>query len=189
MKNVGIGKKIALGLSLVGILMVAVAGSGYWGLNFTERTIQGILAKDYKLTVTSLRVRNRILDLRGFEKDYELNMGDKKAQEECSAKWSESLDDVQARIQELDKLATSDQDKAIIQEMQTDLADYVNGFREMKAAIDAGTLTRPQDSNRFITKYKDAIHRMEDTSQAFGTEKGELMAANEAVIANVKLRT
>jgi len=189
MKNLGIGKKIALGLTLVGLLMVAVAGSGYWGLTVTGKTIEGILSRDYRLTVSSMGARIRILDLRRFEKDYELNMGDKKTQDEYFTKWSESLDHVQARLDEMDKYAYTEQDKAVLQEMRTDLTTYTDGYRAMKAKIDAGNITRPQDANHFITQYKDAIHRMEDTSSAFATEKEDRMREDEDSLANVKRRT
>jgi methyl-accepting chemotaxis protein len=188
-KNIGIGKKIALSLGLVVILMVAVAGSGYWGLTVTDRTIKSILGSDSKLAEASLRARIRILDMRRFEKDYELNIGDKKAQEGYATKWSDSLDDVQARLDELDKYATSAQDKAIIQQMRTDLATYITGYHEMKSKIDSGALRTPQAANQLITKYKSEIHSMEDTSQAFALENIEHMDSQDAVISAVGWKT
>src|SRR5690348_8884448 len=118
MSNFGIGKKIAFGLSLVVLLMVIVAGSGYWAVTVTNKTVQAILGGDSSLAVNSLLARVRILDLRRFEKDYELNIGDKKAQAEYFTKWSDSLDDLKGRLAELDKVSTSPQDKAVIQEME-----------------------------------------------------------------------
>jgi methyl-accepting chemotaxis protein len=189
MKNIGIGNKIALSLSLVVVLMVGVAASGYWGLTVTSKTIQGILGKDSKLAESSLRARIRILDLRRFEKDYELNIGDKKAQAQYFKKWSDSLDDLNARLDEFGKYSTSEQDKAVIKQMRTDLATYLTGYHAMKDKIDAGTLRRPQDSNLFIAKYKDAIHSMEDTSQAFATDNIARMDSKHAIIAGVESKT
>lgn len=189
MRNFGIGKKIAFGLSLVVALMVIVAGSGYWGLSVTNGTIKNILGKDSNLTTNALRARIRILDLRRFEKDYELNMGDKKEQAGYFAKWSDSLDDLQARLADLDKYSTSAQDKAVIQEMQNDLTTYIAGYKEMKAGIDAGKLRTPQDANHYITKFKVAIHTMEDTSQAFAMDNVDRMNAQGANVAAVERRT
>jgi methyl-accepting chemotaxis protein len=189
MRNFGIGKKIALGLSLVVILMIIVAGSGYWALSVTNKTIQGILGKDSNLATNALLARVRILDLRRFEKDYELNIGDKKTQDGYFAKWSESLDDLQSRLADLDKYSVTPQDKAVIQEMQNDLATYITGYKAMKAGVDAHELRTPQDSNHFITKYKDAIHTMEDTSQAFAMDNIDRMNAQGATVAGVEKRT
>ncbi|HEV2348764.1 MAG TPA: methyl-accepting chemotaxis protein [Terriglobia bacterium] len=189
MRNFGIGKKIAFGLSLVVALMVIVAGSGYWALNVTNTTIQRILGKDSNLTTNALLARIRILDLRRFEKDYELNMGDKKEQAGYFSKWSDSLDDLQARLGDLDKYSVTPQDKAVVQEMQNDLATYLTGYRAMKSGVDAGTLRTPQDANHFITKYKDAIHTMEDTSQAFAMDNIDRTNAQGANVAAVEKRT
>ena len=189
MKNIGIGKKIALSLSLVVVFMVGVAGSGYWGLTVTGKTIQSILGKDSKLADNSLLARAYILELRRGEKDYQLNIGDKKTQAEYYIKWSDALTNLQATLDKLDKHSSSEQDKAVIQQMRTDLATYITGYHEMKDKIDAGTLRTPQDSNHFITKYKDAIHSMEDTSQAFAMENIDRMDSKDVVITGVESKT
>ena len=75
MKNIGIAKKLALGLGLIVALMVVVAGSGYWGLNITHDTIHTILEDDAKLAEGSLEARVDILDLRRFEKDFQTQYG------------------------------------------------------------------------------------------------------------------
>jgi methyl-accepting chemotaxis protein len=169
--------------------MVAVAGSGYWGLTVTDKTIKTILGTDSKQVEASLRARIRILDLRRYEKDYELNIGDKKAQEGYATKWTESLEDVQAQLDRLDKLASTPQDKAIVEQMKNDLATYVTGYKEMKAKIDSGTLRTPQAANKSIAKYKAEIHNMEDTSQAFAMENVDQMEAQDAVITAVGWKT
>jgi len=189
MRNFGIGKKIAFGLSLVVMLMVIVAGSGYWAVTVTNKTIQTILGRDSNLAINSLIARVRILDLRRFEKDYELNIGDKKAQEGYFTKWSDSLDDLQGRLTDLDKFSTTAQDKAVIQEMQSDLATYIAGYKEMKTGVDAGKFRTPQDANKDISKFKDAIHTMEDTSQAFAMDNIDRMNAQGANVAGVEKRT
>jgi len=189
MRNFGIGKKIAFGLSLVVVLMIVVAGSGYWALTVTNKTVDMILGRDSSLAVNSLLARVRILDLRRFEKDYELNIGDKKAQEGYFTKWSDSLDDLKTRLAELDKVATSAQDKAVIQEMQTDLTTYISGYKEMKAGVDSGKFRTSQDANKEITKFKDAIHTMEDTSQAFAMDNIDRMTSQGANVDGVEKRT
>ena len=77
MKNIGIAKRLALGLGSIVLLLIVVAGAGYWGLNDIHDTIRVILQDDSKLAEDSLRARIDILDMRRFEKDFQLNMGDK----------------------------------------------------------------------------------------------------------------
>jgi methyl-accepting chemotaxis protein len=189
MKNIKVGKKIALSLSLIVLLMVAVAGSGYWGLKFIGKTVQSILKTDTKFAENALRARNRILELRRFEKDYVLNIGDEAAQGDAFAKWSTSLEDLRARFDALDQLASTDDDKAILEAIRTDLTTYLTAFQEMKTQIDSGTLRTPQDANHFLVKYKDQIQGMEDTSQAVGADTVSRMDAKEAVIADVQSKT
>ena len=189
MRNIKVGKKIALSLSLIVVMMVAVAGSGYWGLNFTGKTIESILGRDMQFALNALRARIRILDLRRFEKDYAINIGDKAAQADYFSKWTGSLVELRARFDDLDRFANTDDDKAIVQQMRADLAAYLTGYHEMKDKIDAGTIRTPQEANLLIAKYKDEIHSMEDTSQALGSDTVDRMGAKEVIVAGVVSKT
>ena len=189
MKNIGIGKKLALALGLVVTLMVVVAGSGYWGLNVTGKTTHDILEKDSKLAEASLRARTDILDMRRFEKDFELNIGDKQNQEESAAKWAKALENLQARLEDFGKYSVLEEDKALLQAMRSDLATYVAGYGEMKSKVEAGVLRTPQQANQVISKHKDDIQNMEDNSEAFAILNIERMHSQSATIAAVQLRT
>src|SRR5258706_10886152 len=164
MKNINIGKKLALGFGLVVAFMVAVAGSGYWGLKTTNVTINTILDKEAKLSELALRARISILDLRRFEKDFELNMGDKKTQASYFVKWADSQTALRAQLDELEKVATATEDDKAVQAMRNELAAYANGFQKVKAQIESRKISKPQSANKEISKYKDNIHHMEDAS-------------------------
>jgi methyl-accepting chemotaxis protein len=187
-KKLGIAKRLALGLGLIVALMVVVAGSGYWGLNVTHATVRSIL-DDSTLGEDSLRARVAILDLRRFEKDYQLNMGDKSKQASYLEKWTKAHEDLTAQLDEMEKHSLSAADKALVQTMRVELANYVVDFNNMKTKIDTGELRTPQASNIYITKYKDSIHQMEDSSGAFATENIERMHGKGDYVSGVEKKT
>ncbi|MGE5327272.1 MAG: MCP four helix bundle domain-containing protein, partial [Deltaproteobacteria bacterium] len=188
MKNIGIAKKLAVGLGSIVVLMLVVAGAGFWGLETTHDTIRVILEDDSKLAEDSLRARIDILDMRRFEKDFQLNMGDKPTQATYAEKWSKAYDDLQVRLDNMEKHSLTSDDKALADAMRNELATYIGGYSDMKSRIESGELRTPQASNHYISKYKDAIHQMEDTSEAFATENIERMHNKDSVVTAVKTK-
>ncbi|MEA2343991.1 MAG: hypothetical protein QOF63_2160 [Thermoanaerobaculia bacterium] len=74
--NLKIGKRLALAFG-VSIVLVAVAGlTGFWGLSQTVQTTYGILHYDAKLMQEASQAQVNGLQLRRFEKDSFLNIGD-----------------------------------------------------------------------------------------------------------------
>ena len=116
-------------------------------------------------------------------------MGDKPTQGKFAEKWAKAYDDLQVRLDEMDKHSLSEEDKALAQAMRAELATYVGGYNDMKERIENGELRTPQASNHYISKYNDAIQQMEDTSEAFATENIERMHGKDAYVAGVKRKT
>jgi methyl-accepting chemotaxis protein len=52
--------------------------------------------------------------------------------------------------------------------MRADLATYLAGFDKISAAVRSGDITTPQAANGVIGAFKDAVRRLEATSDAIG---------------------
>src|SRR5438445_8581697 len=110
-QNVSIAKRLGMAISLLLILMFAVAGSGYWGMkSISEKTVS-MLRGDAKLAEHSSRARANTANLRRYEKDYFLNIGDNAKETDYFQKWTEQKDHLQARLSDLEKLAITAEDK------------------------------------------------------------------------------
>jgi methyl-accepting chemotaxis protein len=159
---------ILIGVSLMSFLVVAVAVSGGLGLRQVVSRTQDILVRDAHVSEEALQAHVATLQLRRFEKDYFLNMGAPDKQGEYLIKWQNAREQLLGRLDALEKLVPSEEDRATLQSMRNDLATYLAGFDKVRGAVDSGDLKTPQAANIAVTQYKDAIHHLENLAAAIG---------------------
>lgn len=168
LEKLRIGVRFLLALSVMALLVLAVAISGHLGLTHVQNTIQIVLLRDAHLAEEALHARAASLQLRRYEKDYFLNMGFPEKQSEYMVKWEKSRADLLQHLAELDAQVFSAADHETLRKMHADLDVYLAGFATVSAAVRNGELATPQAANILITQYKDAIRRFETTAGALG---------------------
>src|SRR5689334_9071269 len=89
LKDVKIGRRLALGFGLVLLLMAAVSGAAWWGLETIDAMARDVLTVSYPLVDHSEEARSVTLSLRRYEKDYFLNIGALDKEAEYLGKWKE----------------------------------------------------------------------------------------------------
>jgi methyl-accepting chemotaxis protein len=162
LKNMSIGKRLAIGFGLVVLFLITVGVNGYWGLEaITQETLK-VLNGDAKIVTLSARAKATTLELRRFEKDTELNMGDVQVRNDYASKWRAQQQKLHDVLGELDKFQLLPEGKQAVQSMRDDLATYEGGYSKVLGLIEQGKLHTPQECNLAITEYKDPIHRLED---------------------------
>src|SRR5262249_44336285 len=87
LKNMSIGKRLALGFGLVVLLLVAIGVSGYWGIEAITHETLKVLGGDAKVVIHAARVKATTLELRRFEKDTFLNVADAQIRNQYITKW------------------------------------------------------------------------------------------------------
>jgi methyl-accepting chemotaxis protein len=183
MKNLRIGKRLALAFGLVLGMMALVAGAGYWGLASTGALATRIVKVDSPLVEHSQRARANTLGLRRFEKDLFLNIGSAEKEADYLAKWDDQAKKLAERLDILDSLVTVPADKETVKSLRRDMATYEEGFKKVMAAIKGGTVKDAISANAAIAEYKEEVRRLEDGAYAFATEKSEELAKLDAVVA------
>ena len=109
--NLKIGKRLALAFG-VSIILVAVAGlTGFWGLSQTVETTYGILHHDAKLMQEASAAQVNGLQLRRYEKDTFLNIGDQQKSADYSEKWKKEHEELDAHLNTLEQATTLPADK------------------------------------------------------------------------------
>jgi len=175
LKNMSIGMRLAIGFGLVVVLLVAVALSGYWGLEgITAETLK-VLNGDAKLVTLAARVKATTLELRRFEKDTELNMDDQQVRSDYVAKWREQRQKLRDVLAEIAKFQLSPDDRLALKSMTEDLDVYEGGYAKVLNMIEQGKLHTPQEANQTITQYKDSIHRLEAAATDFTNRHAEVL--------------
>ena len=178
--------KLGMGFGVVLLLSILVGVSGYWGTQSLSGTaikeFHEMLQGDAAIAQHSARARADVLGLRRFEKDIFLNIGNKDKEEEYLKKWKEQYDHLLARMGDLEKAASLQQDKDSIKTMKTELATYNTVFNKVWDMVQTGKIKTPQEGNTAINEVKDEMHRLEEATKGFSDEGNKRMAGIENMI-------
>src|SRR6266566_5157374 len=182
LKNMTIGKRLALGFGLLLALVALVAGSGYRSTRLASTLAMRVLKVESPLVEHSQRVRANTLGMRRFEKDVFLNIATPEKVAEYLTKWKDQRDRMLERIAVLDSLETEDSGKAVIRSMRADAATYEQGFNRVLALIEQGKIKTPVDANAAMADVKDEVHRLEQSAYDYAVHHSAQMASRAPVV-------
>ena len=189
LKNMSVGKRLAIGFGLIVVLLISMGLSGYWGIEGISRETLKVLNGDAKIVTLSARVKATTLELRRFEKDTELNMDDAQVRNDYVSKWRSQQQKLHDVLGELDKFPLSTEDRLAVQSMRDDLVIYEGGYTKVLGMIEQGKLHTPQECNQTITQYKDPIHRMEEAATDLTNRHAEVLVPMVEEIAKTTTTT
>jgi methyl-accepting chemotaxis protein len=189
LKNMSIGRRLAIGFGLIVLLLISMALSGYWGLEAITRETLNVLNGDARVVTIAARAKSTTLELRRFEKDTFLNVEDSQIRAQYAAKWDAQRQKLRDVFNELDKFSLSADDKAGIRSMREDLDAYESGFTKVLGLIQEGKLHSPQECNLKINEYKDSIHRLEDLATELTNRHAEVLVPAVTEIARTTTTT
>jgi len=171
-----IGKK-CLGLTVFNaLLLLAVAGTGFWGIRLISDGAARMLKGDAKLAEHSAAAQNDVLELRRFEKDSFLNCLDPKKVDEYETKFRDAHVSLLGHIDALGKLASTPEDRERVRVMSEELNVYWGAMAVILPKVRSGEIKTPQDGNRAIIPYKDSIRNLEHEAVGFARHANEHMA-------------
>jgi methyl-accepting chemotaxis protein len=177
-----IGTRLAVGFGALLLLLIAVAITAYYGMYSISSKTEAMLHGDAKIAENAARARANTLGLRRFEKDIFLNMGAKAKQEDYLKKWNEQKENLLSRLNDIEKAATLDQDRNLVNGIRKELAVYEAGMKKTYERILADEIKTPQEGNTEIDKYKAAVHYVENSSKDFAEEANKRLAAAESML-------
>jgi len=187
LNNMKIGTRLLLSFGLVLLLLIAVAGTGYWGVKEVEGTTDTMLQTEGRLAEYSSRARANILGMRRYEKDLLLNIADTKKTDEYFQKWTGEGAKVSERVTDMEKLSLHQDDKEKIQLIKENLNLYKVGFAKVASSIQAGSIRTAEEGNRAVSDYKNETHLMEDNAVKLAQEANKAMhAAGEEIDTETK---
>ena len=182
LQNMNIGRRLGLAFGLLLVLMLALAGSGYWGAKTAAQASDDMAVEEVPELILALRIQTGVLTLRRAEKDIFLNIADQKTMEDYVGKWNEAHAALKAR---LDSLVTTANDADEVQQantMQADLTKYSDALTAVVLKIRSGRIRTPAQANAAITPSKDLIHDFEDVSVQSATLQTTQVARAGTVI-------
>lgn len=175
LKNMSVGKRLAIGFGLIVLLLIAMGVSGYWGIEAITRETLKVLDGDAKVVTLAARAKATTLELRRFEKDTFLNIEEVQVRNQYAAKWDAQRQKLHDVLAEIDKFQLSSEDRESVRSMRKDLETYETGYTKVLGLIQEGKLHSPQECNAKINEYKDSIHRLEDLATELTNRHAEVM--------------
>ncbi len=160
-KNMKIGMRLGLGFGIVLAIVLAIGIAGYWGIQSVKNKTMGLLHGDIMISETATSMVGDINELRRYEKDLFLNIGNHDKEADYMKKWDSTRDHLQKDIAELEKAVYLQADKDALKEIKAEFQAYESGFKKVYGSIGSGQITTPQAANAAINEYKDSIHKME----------------------------
>jgi methyl-accepting chemotaxis protein len=175
LNNMSIGKLLTLGFASVLAFLLLVAGVGYWGTESVSSETAAMIYGPAKMVEHSERARANIVGMRRYEKDYFLNIGNKEEEQGYQVKWSTQREHLLARLADLEKYASNEDDKRQLVTMKEEFAKYEVGFHQAQTQIAAGQIKNAEAGNVAMIPFKDSIHAMEKAAEDLGTRQEDVM--------------
>ncbi|WP_224983271.1 methyl-accepting chemotaxis protein [Geomonas agri] len=182
LKNMKIGTRLLLSFGLVVLLLVGVAGTGYWGVKDGENTMVNVLDGEAKIAENAARARANVLGMRRYEKDMFLNIADVKKVEEYYAKWNEEATKTAERVADLEKVVRNKEDVEQVKVIKDNFLAYKAGFAKVAGSILDGKLKNPAEANAAVGAFKDETHKMENTAIVMAQESNKVMEQEKGVV-------
>src|SRR5262245_52117257 len=140
LSQITIGRRLVLGFGIVLLFLLGVAGVGQWALRTSVRTAVAVLDVDVAASDHSQSMRAAVLDMRRFEKDLFLNIGNDAKESEYSAKWEAARSTTEQALTALDRLIEAGDDTEKISSIRADVSAYAAGFQEVSRQIASKTI-------------------------------------------------
>jgi methyl-accepting chemotaxis protein len=140
-----------------------------------------MLANDAAAAALADDGRAQSLDLRRYEKDFLLNIGNTEKQAEYHRDWTKAAGDLKKDLDALARIA-SDGEKVKIAQLQRDIDAYAAGFNRVEEQVRAGNIKTPQEGNAALGAVKEAARQMAEIMDGIAAENQKAMQAQKGII-------
>jgi len=182
-------------IAIMLLLIISMGGVGFVTLDRGAATLKEFVDQDEALQNLTSRVHLHIIQLRRFEKDYFLNIGNPEKQQEYLKKYQE----IDAALPQLmGNLATlARTDVHLPQDLQAKAAalpalyaDYRNGFFDTVLRLKNDPNLTPQQANALMAKFKADIPVLETDMAAVAeaVDRMEISVSGQAVKRSIEAR-
>jgi methyl-accepting chemotaxis protein len=165
LQQISIGKRLFAGFGVLLLFVLLVATAGQWALNRSVDTAMQVFNVDVAVSSSANDANIATLDLRRFEKDIFLNIGNAEKQTEYLGKWNEAKRRLDESFAAILRVSADAKDRELIEGIRADIDTYASTLQTIAGRIGSGEIKTPADANAAITPIKDHIHRVEDATK------------------------
>jgi methyl-accepting chemotaxis protein len=183
-KNVSILGRLGISFGLLLALLFGCAGVGVIGLNTMFSTAQYAVSNDMRLAQRAASVERLVLNERRFEKDMFINLADNQKYTTYRNQWDAAKLALITELAAAGKLALTPDDERNLAALRQGLDAYSEGIEKVSVRIRAGQIKTTQEANGELGVFKEAVHGMENASEALGNAaSGRVDGAEKALAA------
>src|SRR5438128_7665965 len=122
MRHLTIGKRLFLAFTLALIFVVAVAATGQWALKRSADSATKVIEVDFAINTAANDLHIAVIDLRRYEKDFFINMGDSDKQASYLDKWKEAQQRLNTELAAIEALPMNAQTQADLRDIHAGAA-------------------------------------------------------------------
>src|SRR4051794_16620505 len=186
LQSITIGKRLFAGFFILLAFVLLVAGAGQWALTSSVDTAEQVLNVDFAINSASNDLHIAVLDLRRFEKDLFLNIGDKQKETDYFAKWENARRTLDQKLATLEQLVKDEQERAVINQIRTNVGIYAPALQAIAKDISDGRIRSAAGANAAIMPVKDHIREVEEAAQTLDDNSVKRMQDKKKVIVDVE---
>src|SRR3989442_4646505 len=110
------------------LFMSAVGFSGYWGLERVSHNTNKLMKQDAKIDEISADLAVQALQMRRFEKDIFINVGDPTMVNEYESKWKAEHAKALGYLERIHEVMTLSEDQRRVEDLRSKLSGYMTGM-------------------------------------------------------------
>jgi len=148
-------------------LVVVTAAAGAWGIAGLRSTAMETLNGDVGFSTVARRLQADLLELRRYEKDSFINIGNAKTVDAYHAKWAGAR---AATLRDLNTLRAFPAGVVQANSFSVNLGVYGDGYEATLHRIVSGELATSSAANTYFTQFKDPIRALDDLSLALAND-------------------
>jgi len=174
--------------------MLLIGGDGLWSLSKARNDFGHYVDNDVQSLTQLADIRAGVGNLRRYEKDLLINLGDPALVERYRKSWNETHEGVGRGLAVIAKLHVTSTTRAMIADMEKALQDYKSGFVQIAERVGKGEFSDTAAANKALEPIKGPVRaldkQLEELTQLInkqGAEEVERLAAEVAVTRNALL--
>lgn len=174
--------RLALTLAICIVAVALVAAVQWSDLSSLDRVFIRTIQGDLALAEASARLHEDILQLRRYEKDVLINLGNAGTAADYRARWIDAYASLRRDLLRA-RAASPRGDEPVLQTFAASVGDYRAGFDRTYELIRSGVITTTQQANDAMNRYKAFVHATESQIVTLQERADRRISRVESVVA------
>ena len=189
LKNLTVGRRIIASFAILTALLLLLATVGFVTVGDMAKEVDYALRVNAKTAEFAARARTNLGDLRLYEKDLFLNLTSPTKRIEYESKWNGERAIFLAEIDELEKHADTDIERAHLKAVRAEFGPYESTLRTIIARIESKEITDEHQASVALAPAAEHLHKLEVALDALTEDQFKIMDGVPAHIDRQAFRT